>query len=78
MAKYVLNSSLYFARNIILAESKQFRSLPLLVAAKRYASTATTTKTLGNNEIGKKNLKNLTEIEPNNLKMENVKLKSFS
>ena len=46
MAKYVVNSSLHFARNIILAESTQFRSSPLLVAAKRYVSVATEKKSV--------------------------------
>ena len=36
MANCVVNSRPHFARNIILAESKQFRSSPLLVAANRY------------------------------------------
>ena len=44
MANFVVNSRLLFARNIILAESKQFRSSPLHVAARRYASVATTKK----------------------------------
>ena len=35
MAKYVVNSRSSFARIFILAESTQFRSSPLLVAAKR-------------------------------------------
>ena len=35
-AKYVVNSRLSFARIFILAESTLIRSLPLLVAAKRY------------------------------------------
>ena len=36
MAKYVVNSRLYFARNFILAERSRLRSSPLLQAAKRY------------------------------------------
>ena len=36
MAKYVINSRSFFARIFILAESTLFRSLPLLVAAKRW------------------------------------------
>ena len=35
MARNVVNSRLSFARNFILAEKSQFRSSPLLVAAKR-------------------------------------------
>ena len=35
MANFVVNSRLLFARNIILVENMQFRSSPLLVAAKR-------------------------------------------
>ena len=35
MARKVLNSRLFSARNFILAENTQFRSSPLLVAAKR-------------------------------------------
>ena len=38
MARKVLNSRLFSARNFILAENMQFRSSPLLVAAKRCAS----------------------------------------
>ena len=41
MARKVLNSRLFSARNFILAENTQFRSSPLLVAAKRYVSVAT-------------------------------------
>ena len=37
MAKKVLNSHLFSARNFILAENTQFRSSPLLVAAKHQA-----------------------------------------
>ena len=44
MAKYVINSRSFFARIFILAESTLFRSLPLLVAAKRCTSVATTKK----------------------------------
>ena len=36
MANFVVNSSLRFARNIILVENMQFRSSPLHVAAKRW------------------------------------------
>ena len=36
MAKYVVNSRLFSARNFILSENTQFRSSPLLVAAKRW------------------------------------------
>ena len=36
MARNVVNSRLFSARNFILAENTQFRSSPLLVAAKRY------------------------------------------
>ena len=36
MAKNVVNSRLFSARNFILAENTQFQSSPLLVAAKRY------------------------------------------
>ena len=36
MARKVQNSRLCSARNFILAENTQFRSSPLLVAAKRY------------------------------------------
>jgi hypothetical protein len=36
MAKKVINSRFSFARNFIFMENKQFRSSPLLVAAKRY------------------------------------------
>ena len=36
MANFVVNSSLRFARNIILAENMQFRSSPLHVAARRW------------------------------------------
>lgn len=35
MAKYVVNSRLFFARNFILAEKSRLRSSPLLQAAKR-------------------------------------------
>ncbi|NRS90911.1 hypothetical protein HNQ02_003862 [Flavobacterium sp. 7E] len=35
MAKYVVNSSLSFARNFILAEKSRLRSSPLLQAATR-------------------------------------------
>lgn len=35
MARNVVNSRLFSARNFILAENTQFRSSPLLVAAKR-------------------------------------------
>ena len=37
MAKYVVNSRLFFARNFILAEKSRLRSSPLLQAAKRWA-----------------------------------------
>ncbi len=37
MAKYVVNSRLFFARNFILAEKSRLRSSPLLQAAKRCA-----------------------------------------
>ena len=46
MAKYLVNSRLSFARIFILAESTQFRSLPLLVAAERYVSVATEKKSV--------------------------------
>ena len=36
MARNVLNSRLFSARNFILAENTQFRSSPLLVAARRW------------------------------------------
>ena len=36
MARNVVNSRLFSARNFILAENTQFRSSPLLVAAKRW------------------------------------------
>ena len=42
MAKNVLNSRLFSARNFILAENTQFRSSPLLVAATRYGLVLTT------------------------------------
>ncbi|WP_248429008.1 hypothetical protein [Flavobacterium pygoscelis] len=48
MARNVQNSRLSFAINFILAENTQFRSSPLLVAAKRYASAGWMT----NPEIG--------------------------
>ena len=38
MANYFVSSRLRFAGNIILVENMQFRSSPLLVAAKRYHS----------------------------------------
>lgn len=38
MARNVLNSHLFSARNFILEENTRFRSSPLLVAAKRCAS----------------------------------------
>ena len=37
MANFVVSSRLSFARNIILVESNQLRSSPLLVAAERQA-----------------------------------------
>ena len=67
MAKYVVNSRLHFARNIILAESKQFRSSPLLVAAKRCTSVATTIKIAVNKPNRKlETQKSNTEIAPKN------------
>jgi hypothetical protein len=36
MAKYVVNSRLSFARKSVVTENLRFRTLPLLVAAKRY------------------------------------------
>ena len=41
MAEYVVNSRLSFAINFILAENTQFRSSPLLVAAKRWQKILT-------------------------------------
>ena len=38
MARNVVNSRLFSARNFILTENTQFRSSPLLVAAKRWWS----------------------------------------
>jgi hypothetical protein len=38
MANYVVNSRSIFARNLVITENIRLRSLPLLVAAKRYAS----------------------------------------
>jgi len=35
MANFVVNSRLYFARNLIVTENIRLRILPLLVAAKR-------------------------------------------
>ena len=49
MARKVLNSRLFSARNFILVENIAFRSSPLLVAAKRYA-------TLSTNRISMKNI----------------------
>ena len=46
MARNVLNSRFSFARNLILAENTQFRSSPLLVAAKRCASVSRRLKNL--------------------------------
>ena len=45
MARNVLNSRLFSARNFILAENTQFRSSPLLVAAKRSLCDTKTEKT---------------------------------
>jgi hypothetical protein len=36
MAKYVVNSRLFFARNFILTENTRLRSSPLLQATRRY------------------------------------------
>ena len=46
MANFVVSSRSRFARNFILAENTQFRSSPLLVAAKRYVSVATEKKSV--------------------------------
>ena len=36
MANYVVNSHLRFARTLVIAEKSRSRTLPLLVAAKRW------------------------------------------
>ena len=48
MAKNVVKSHFSFARNIILVENIAFRSSPLLVAAKRYATAKKTTDEFNN------------------------------
>ena len=76
---FVVNSSLRFARNTILAERTQFRSLPLLVAAKRCTSVATTIKIAVNKTNRKlETQKMLCRSCTEKLKVENWNLKSFA